>query len=328
MNRKKADKNDLGGKEITAVVFFILFMVFAGMIPDKLHLYDCMTGKQGLENIILAVIIKTVYGIVIAVLFLAVHIEGVLITMKNMKTDKKNITITIIVTGIFALAVFFGVFGMLNRSRFREQLYIRDKSELFGDISLMTECIKDLENDSYTEYMVNDYYFDRSKWISASGRGGSSYHYEYTLCGRYDGEKLFTAQIGKQEFERYKNELPVGFDVLVTVYDNSGFIRSIESTVDFDRTGSYEHLFELTVEDGKIIRSEKQGNMEIRNLTWCGFESGQHYDMKNSLFGINAEELTVYPYNTVQFDEICLYAVADGQYRRVSNIIYTDEIHK
>ncbi len=307
-------------------------MLLVGALCDILGLYDHMTGAEGLKNIILAVIIRIFIALIAVWPLFIVAVLSIRGIAQNSRNSKQRLLISV-GTVFLTISVPVLLFVSMNRTRFYEQQYITDRIGVFGDLRIMSSCITDLIDDEYIEYTVNELWFDKHKAISSTGKRGSSYHYEYTVSGRYyddssESGEIFKAQIGKEDYRRLKSELPIGFDIKVTVYKNSGFIRSIESSVDFGKEDSYSHLYELTFQDGEIIRSEKLGAIELKNLTWCGFRSGESGNISNSLFGIGADKTMAYPYNLQNFDEICLYAVADGDYRRVSNIIYKEDINQ
>ncbi len=325
----KADRREPFRWEIVliATIFIVLCI---GPLCDILNLYDNMMGAEGLKNIIITIIIRTLGGMIAILPIVLIGLEDIICIMKSNRNDVKN-NVSSITMVFLTLAVSCVLFAGVNRTRFNEQQDITERIGVFGDLHIMSSCITDLIDDEYTEYTVNELWFDQRRAISSTGKGGSSYHYEYTVSGRYtddysESSWIFKSQIGRDDYMKLRDSMPIGFDIKVTVYKNSGFIRSIEAVEDFSRQESYAHLFELSVENGKIIRSEKLGAIKLRNLTWCGFLYGQSDDIKNSLFGINAENIIEFPYESISYDEICLFAVADGKYRRVSNIIYKEDI--
>ena len=325
----KSDRSLRFRWEIVLIVT-ICIVLFMGALCDILSLYDNMIGADGLKNVIFTIVIRTFYGMIAILPVLLIGLADIIGIMKKTRKDVKNIMSSITIV-FLTIAVCYVLFTGINRTRFNEQQYITECTGVFGDLHIMSNCVTDLHNDEYVEYTVNELWFDQRRAISSTGKDGISYHYEYTVSGRYtddysESSEIFKSQIGRDDYMKLRDSMPIGFDIKVTVYKNSGFIRSIEAVEDFSRQESYAHLFELSVENGKIIRSEKLGAIKLRNLTWCGFSYGQNDDIKNSLFGINAENSIEFPYESISYDEICLFAVADGKYRRVSNIIYKEDI--
>lgn len=194
-----------------------------------------------------------------------------------------------------------------------------------NDIQLLGYCISDFFTDEYDMYIVNAVYSDNGLPSKSSRR-------EYKLSGYYDtpgltvgNNRIFYSQVGREDYSRLQKSLPIGFDITVTVYKRSRFIRSIEPSVDFGREESIGHFFEISVNGDKIVRSENMSAYEIDNLMWCEFHKGDSTQIKNALCGINADNSFEYSH-TLKGDEICLFAWVDGEYKRVSNIIYKEDI--
>lgn len=278
-----------------------------------------MTGAEGLKNIILSIILKTVTGIAFAVPMFVIGIN----IIKGFKISKFAYFGLIFLTTVLPLTVFI----TLTNSRLDEHHYIRKQRNVFADYITLFQCISDLESDDYEEFTVNDVYINKHRHFSPSGRGGgSSYHYEYTATFYNDKSKVVEMQISSEDTEDLNN-LPYGFDTTVTVYKKSGFLRSVRPSVDFGKDESYEHFFTISIDDDKIIY-EKNIDIDIKNLTWSGFKKNQNYDIHNSLFGINADGEK----NSLDADyigtlcsEVCLYGTVDGQYRRLSNILTKED---
>lgn len=320
---KKVRKEKISKTEIFTVIYIVAILIIC-FLPAILGLYDVMVGKKGLENTIGAILISSVSALSVSAPILIIGIGILRGLIKNRKEMKSSF---LPIIGITALTIIVSavLFGAINRTRYYEQQFFSGNDRGFGDIPLLADCISDHFTDEYDEYVVNNIWLDSRKHISSSGRGGSSYHKEYILIGYKNEQKLFSAQIGKEDYNSYLRSLPKGFDITVTVYKKSRFIRSIQSSVDFGREESYEHIFEISAADDKIVRSEKLAAFEIKNLTWCEFYKGGSIQIENALCGINAEKSLEYPYSMMG-DEICLFAWVDGGYKRVSNIIYREDI--
>lgn len=330
VRNKKQKENTSFNWQTFFILYSIVFLIFF-FLRDMPAIYDTMIGYEALKRIILSIVIINTSALMISI---PIFTLGAIIIRNYVRGRQKNKRIPVFIGLCFlTVSVSVLIFLGLSRTRYSEQQYISDKSDLLGDEHIMLCCISDMIYDEYYEYTVNQLWFDKSRHISSTGRGGSSYHWEYTVSGHYSvghtgRGQLFEAQIGKADYNRLRTEMPIGYDIKVTVYKNSGFIRSVESTVDFGKSESYSRLYELSVCSGDILRTEKTGEIEIKNLQWCGFEIGQSSDISNSLFGINAENSNIFPYSAaLEYDEICLFAVADGKYRRVSNIIYKEDIN-
>lgn len=322
-NVKKQKKEKISITEILAA-FYVVAVIIIYFLPGVLGLYDEMVGKRGLGNTISAILISTGSALFLSVSILIIGIGNLKRLIKNRK-EMKSSFLPIIGITFLTITIPVVLFCSINRTRYAEQQYFSDNERGFGDVPILADCISDYFSDEYDEFVVNDIWLDNRKHISSSGRGGSSYHKEYIIYGYNNEVKLFSAQIGKEDHNSFLKSLPKGFDITVTVYKKSRYIRSVEPSVDFGRDKSYEHFFEISVSGDKIIRSENLSTYEIDNLTWCEFHKGGSIDMSNALCGINAENSLEYPYSMIG-DEISLFAWVDGGYKRVSNIIYKEDI--
>ncbi|MGN0667058.1 MAG: hypothetical protein ACI4KF_11110 [Huintestinicola sp.] len=327
---KKAGKGKISGFEVLMVLYIVILLPFISL-PDILGLYDNMIGMDGLKSTVLAIILRNLCGVYAA--FPCAFI-GICI-LKNMKKKDDVRNSPLVFGGMIFLTIVIPVMLFLSvvRTRYSEQIFENGSRGPFEDIRLATACVSDMIADEYDEYTIASAYFDTSRHVSStgrrSGRRSSSFHNEYTISGTSGeliSQKVFTAQIGKNNYNELKDSLPKGFEIYVTVYKNSRFIRSIEPSVNYSKSESYEHIYELSVINGKITYTKISDSFEMDNLTWCGFHVGESGDIHNSLFGIGADKSSEYPYSMGNFDEICLYAVCDGGYRRVSNIIYKEEL--
>lgn len=322
-NVKKQKKEKISITEILAAIYVVAVIIIY-FLPGVLCLYDEMVGKRGLGNTISAILISSGSALFLSVPILIIGIGNLREFIKNRKEMKISFLPIIGIT-FLTITIPVVLFCGINRTRYAEQKYFSDNDRGFGDFLILADCISDYFSDEYDEFVVNDIWLDSRKHISSSGRGGSSYHKEYIIYGYNNEVKLFSAQIGKEDYNSFLKSLPKGFDITVTVYKKSRFIRSIEPSVDFDREESNEHFFEISVSGDKIVRSENLSAYEIDNLTWCEFHKGGSFEYKNALCGINAEKSLEYP-GFMMGDEICLYAWVDGGYKRVSNIIYREDI--
>ncbi len=297
------------------LVLWIIVPIILFFISNSL-LYHTMTGAEGLKNIILSIILKTVTGIALAVPMFITEINIFRIT--DLKKSKIVSFGLIFLTAVVPLTVFI----LVTNSRLDEQHYIRKQQNVFADYITLFQCISDLSNDDYEEFTINNVYIKKHRHSSPSGRGGSSYRYEYTATFYNGKSKVAEMQISPEDTEDLNN-LPYGFDTTVTVYKKSGFLRSVRPSVDFGKDESYEHFFTISIDDDKIIY-EKNIDIDIKNLTWSGFKKNQNYDIHNSLFGINADgekKSLDADYIGTLCSEVCLYGTVDGQYRRLSNVL-------
>lgn len=314
---KKAKRDKLSKAEIITAVYIIAVLVLS-FVPELMGAYDIMTGETGLKNAAAAIILRGLFRLM---LILPIPmIEIMLIKTK----DKSAKSLYIAGSCLLVILSFFSLFGSI-RTRYAEQISEISGKSAAGEPKLLAGCLSDLAKGGYKEYTVNKLYFDSQKYTTSSGRGGTSYHREYTITGYYNDTKMFKAQIGREEYNTYKTTLPQGFDICVTVYEDSGFIRSIEPSVNFCGEKIYEHMFEISVGDEKVIRTENLSALQYKNLTWCGFDKGGSVSIEFALCGINAENSAEYPYSIPEYDEFCLYAWVDGGYKRVSNIIFKEE---
>lgn len=301
--------------EIILVIWIIVPIILTSV--SSVFSNNTMVGADGLKNIILSIIFRIVAGLILIVSMIIIDIN--IIRTINFKKSKSVFFGTIFVTVVVSL-VFFGTF---TRSHLDEQHYIRKQYGMSTDLGIACQCISDLINDDYETFTINNIYINKYKHLSSSGRGGSSYHYEYTATFYNGDHKITEMQTGADDIEDLKN-LPYGFDTEITVYKKSGFLRSIKPSVNFSRNESYEHFFTISVDDDQIVY-EKNADVKIDNLTWSGFKKKQDYDIHNSLFGINAENGNSLDTGYMNCDDICLYGVIDGQYRRLSNILTKED---
>lgn len=297
--------------EIILVLWIIAPIIL--IFVSSIFFNNTMTGADGLKNIILSIIFRTVAGLMLTVPMIIIDIN--IIRTISFKESKFIFFGTIFLTVVVSL-IFFGTF---TRSHFDEHHHIRKQYNIFADCSTLFQCVSDLANDDYKTFTINNIYINKHKHLSASGRGGSSYHYEYTATFYDDKNKISEMQISSDDIEDLKN-LPYGFDTEITVYKKSGFLRSVKPSVDFGKNESYEHFFTISIDNDQIVY-EKNIDVKIDNLQWSGFRKGQNFDIHNSLFGINAENSNSLDTGYMNCDEICLYGIADGQYRRLSNIL-------
>lgn len=317
---KKAKKEKISRAEILTAVYIIAVLILS-FVPDLMGAYDIMTGETGLRNAAAAMILRGLFRLMLT---LPLPIIGIMLLKTKDKSEKS--TKPSYIAGVFLIVILSVIFLFGSvRTRYAEQLYEIADDGMTGEPKLLAGCLSDMTKDEYKEYTINKLYFDSHKHTTSSGRGGTSYHREYTLTGYYNDTKMFRAQIGREEYNTYKTTLPRGYDIYVTVYENSGFIRSIEPSVDFSGENIYEHMFEISISDNKVIRTENISALEYKNLTWCGFHKGASFDIENALCGINADNSAEYPYPIPAYDEFCLYAWVDGGYKRVSNIIFKEE---
>ena len=310
------------------VILALLSVIFR-IIPDWLDLFDVMIGKEGLKNVIASLIFAFLSQMMITVPIIILGAAAAVLSVRFFKNRENGV-------GKFAalfivLAVILipsGIVGMFNFTddfdNAKLALYYAD-GKRHNDIRLLGYCIGDFFTDEYDMYIVNAVYSD-------DGLPSKSSRREYKLSGYYDtpgltvgNNRIFYSQVGREDYSRLQKSLPIGFDITVTVYKRSRFIRSIEPSVDFGRDESIGHFFDISVNGDKIVRSENMSAYEIDNLMWCEFHKGDSTEIKNALCGINADNSLEYPH-TLKGDEICLFAWVDGEYKRVSNIIYKEDI--
>ena len=330
MQKVGADKMNKAKKIIPYLpVIFVLLSISFRIIPDWLDLFDVMVGKEGLKNVIAALIFAMLSRMMICVPIIFLGVGAAVFSVQPFK-DRKNGGggLAALLITLAVLLIPFGIFGMINFTddfdNAKYALYSADGNR-HNDFQLLVYCISDYFSDEYDTYTVNNVYFDDGLSSRYSRR-------EYELSGYYDtpglkveNNRIFYSQVGREDYSRLQKSLPKGFDITVTVYKRSRFIRSIEPSVDFGRNESIGHFFDISVNGDKIVRSENMSAYEIDNLMWCEFHKGDSTEIKNALCGINADNSLEYPH-TLKGDEICLFAWVDGEYKRVSNIIYKEDI--
>ena len=323
MKKTKSKKYKPSKQEIIISVFMILFVIVvivAGVVSNSL--LHTMIGADGLKNINISIILKLIIGIILAV---PVFLSGIYCSIKIHSSISLFARIGIIFITIVVSAMFFLV---EVDSHLDEQHYIRNE---YGktDFNILFDNISDLKNDDYETYIINNCYVDWHKYSAEGGRSGRSYYYNYT-ANFYNGNKqIVKAQIGRDDYEYLKN-LPYGFDTEITVYKKSGFLRSVRPSVDFDKTTSYEHFFNISISDDQIVY-EKNVDMKFKNIQWCGFKKNMHNDVKNALFGIGISEerpTLAADYIGLLCEEVCIYGTVDGKFRRLSNLLNENDLNK
>ena len=310
------------------VILALLSVIFR-IIPDWFDLFDVMIGKEGLKNIIASLIFAFLSQMMITVPIIILGAAAAVFSVhffKNRENGVGKFAALFIVLAVILIPS--GIVGMFNFTddfdNAKLALYSAD-GKRHNDIRLLGYCISDFFTDEYDMYIVNAVYSD-------DGLPSKSSRREYKLSGYYDtpgltvgNNRIFYSQVGREDYSRLQSSLPIGFDITVTVYKRSRFIRSIEPSVDFGRDESIGHFFDISVNGDKIVRSENMSAYEIDNLMWCEFHKCDSTEIKNALCGINADNSLEYPH-TLKGDEICLFAWVDGEYKRVSNIIYKEDI--
>lgn len=308
---------------LIGIVFIIpiICLILSSYLPAKLHLYDTMTGADGLKNVIVAIILKYALGFIFSI---PIFILGI-VFLVGIFRKRKNINHPIFLfSGVLLLTVSFPLFFYFaqNRTRFRIQQSNKDISGFFAEAKFCISCYSDILTDDYDEFTVNkcDVYY--RKYLTSPIRRGT-YHNEYEVRFYYNETLVVQMQTGKNEFGYLVDLIPAEFDTKITVYKKSGFLRSVEPSVEFDRSESYEHFFNISY-SGDWIIYEKNIEADLEELQWSGFRKNESNDIHNGLFGIGVSEERPYldaDYARLRCDEVCLYAIVDGQYRRVSNIL-------
>lgn len=333
MRELGADKMDKAKKIIPYLpVILALLSVILRIVPDWLGFFDVMVGKEGLKNVIADLILTMLSQMMICVPVILLGVGAAAFSVHFFKERKNGgnggIRLAAFLLTLAIILIPFGIVGMINFTKDFDNakltLYSAD-GKRHNDFQLLGYCVSDYFSDEYDTYTINKVYSDDGSWSRYSRR-------EYVLRGYYDtlgltieNNEKFSAQIGKNDYNSLESSLPKGFDITVTIYKRSRFIRSIEPSVDFGRDESIGHFFDISVNGDKIVRSENMSAYEIDNLMWCEFHKGDSTEIKNALCGINADNSLEYPH-TLKGDEICLFAWVDGEYKRVSNIIYKEDI--
>lgn len=330
MQEVGADKMNKAKKIIPYLpVIFVLLSISFRIIPDWLDLFDVMVGKEGLKNVIAALIFAMLSRMMICVPIIFLGVGAAVFSVQPFK-DRKNGggRLAALLITLAVLFIPIGIVGMINFTddfdNAKYALYSAD-GKRHNDFQLLAYCISDYFSDEYDTYTVNKVYFDDGLSSRYSRREYelSGYYYDILSLTLGNNEEL-SAQVGREDYNYLKNSLPNGFDIAVSVYRKSRYIRSFEPSVEFGRDESYEHIFQISANGDKIVRSDKMAAFELDNLTWCEFRKNESDDISNALCIISAEKSLEYPY-LIKGDEICLFACMDGGYKKVSNIIYKEE---
>lgn len=332
MQEARADKMDKAKKIVPYLpVIFALLSVFFRIIPVWLEFFDVMVGKEGLKNVIAALILAMLSRMMISVPIILLGVGAAVFSIHFFKYRKNGggrLAAFLIILAV--LLISSGIVGMINFTddfdNAKLAMYSADGKRC-NDFQLLGYCISDYFSDEYDTYTVNKVYYDNGLSSRYSRREYEISGYYYDALGLIGNNEKFSAQVGREDYNKLRKSLPKGFDITVTVYKKTRFIRSVEPSVNFVRDECYEHFFEISVSGDKVVRSENLSAYEIDNLMWCEFYKGGSTQIENALCGINAEKSLEYPYS-VRGDEICLFAWVDGGYKRVSNIIYKEDIRQ
>ena len=294
------------------LIFAIILLTITCILQNSI--LNTMIGAEALKNINIVIILKFITGIIFAI---PVFLNGIYFLIICNDAMRLFARIGIVFCTI-AVTVMFFLLGA--RSYFDEQHYIRNEYGNNTDLSILLNNISDLKNDNYKTYTINNCYVDFTKY---------SYHYNYTVTFYNGKNKVAEAQIGNDDYNYLKN-LPYGFDTEITVYNKSGFLRSIKPSVDFNRNTAYEHFFTISISGDKIVY-EKNVDMKFNNIQWSGFKKDMHNKIENSLFGIaiSEERPTLdADYIGLLCEEVCIYGTMDGKYRRLSNILDKNDLNE
>ena len=321
-------------KYYSAGAAYFIIMLICWDTPCFMGWYDTLLGEQGLKNVIAIVRMSIVTGCLMTVPLMIMVFCGSMATF----FERKIIGVLMFIIGT-ALSAALSVSVSSSFCHFNIQCREIGIYSSMQNFKLMNACIKDLKNDEYEGYTINytSTYHQKDSFRSSTG------FYEYGVHLMYGTESLVRLQIGDSEYDRF-NEKPLsGFDGAVTVYKNSGFLRSYEPSVDYTEEEAREHIFTVYVNEGKIYCKQ---NAELRNpggcYLWTGYRKGEITDYYNYILDEDIRDTDPYfdPdwvsyyfnkengsfYTSDDLDQICIcLRKGDFSCERVSNIISLDD---
>ena len=165
MQKVGADKMNKTKKIIPYLpVIFVLLSISFRIISDWLDLFDVMVGKEGLKNVIAALIFAMLSRMMICVPIIFWGVGAAVFSVQPFK-DRKNGggRLAALLITLAVLLIPFGIFGMINFTddfdNAKYALYSADGNR-HNDFQLLVYCISDYFSDEYDTYTVNKVYFD------------------------------------------------------------------------------------------------------------------------------------------------------------------------
>ena len=202
------------------LIFISMFLVWGilGFVPVWLKTDVKMFGTDGLQKLVLHIAIDEFRALL---LFSYFFVSGLSDVIKNSKAKDRPRFIRSLISFIVFPVLLYIVSG---KPSLNEQYRIRNIGTPFSDVVLGAECIKDLNEDVYDEYLANGCKLNVTEQGRLFSFGSRT---EYTADFTYNGQIVVSAQIGYYQYKLLKDVMPINGDTAVKIYRNSGFVRNV-----------------------------------------------------------------------------------------------------
>ena len=202
------------------LIFIAIFVIWGvlGFVPMWLKTDVKMFGADGLQKLVLHIVVDEFRALL---LFSYFFISGMSDVIKSGKAKDRPRFIRSLVSLIVFPVLLYIVSG---KPSLNEQYRIRNIGTPFPDVVLGAECIRDLNEDVYDEYLANGCKLNTTKQGRLFSFGSRT---EYTADFTYNGQTVVSAQIGYYQYRLLKDVMPINDDTAVKIYRNSGFVRNV-----------------------------------------------------------------------------------------------------
>ncbi len=199
------------------VAVFVIWIIL-GFVQIWLKTDVKMFGENGLQKLVLHIVIDEFRSLFIFGYFFVSFLSDV---MKSRKASDTPRLIRSIIFLIVLPALFYLISG---KPALDEQYVINNINSPFPDIVIAGQCVRDLDEDLYDEFLVNGCILEKSEHCRLFSMGKRT---EYTARFTYNGQTVVSAQAGYYLYKLLEEVMPVNSDTTVKIYRNSGFIRNV-----------------------------------------------------------------------------------------------------
>jgi|GEM_PF-6885061 len=205
-------------KRILIYVAVFVVWIILGFVPIWLKTDVKMFGADGLQKLVLHIVIDELRSLLIFGYFLVSCLSDVIKSRKASDTPR-------LIRSIILLIVLPPLLYMISgKPSLDEQYRINNINSPFPDIAVAGQCVRDLNEDVYDEYLVNGCTLRKTEHGRLFSFGSRT---EYTADFTYDGQTVVSAQAGYYLYKLLEEVMPVNSDTVVRIYRNSGFIRNV-----------------------------------------------------------------------------------------------------
>lgn len=199
------------------IAVFVIWIVL-GFVPIWLKTDVKMFGADGLQKLILHIFIDEFRALLLFGYFFVSSLSD---AIKSKRVSDRPRFIRSI---IFLVVLPVLLYSISGKPALDEQYAIKNIDSPFPDIVIGLECIKDLNEDGFDEYLVNGCILEKSEQKRIFFTGG---RIEYIADFTYNGQPVVRAQIGYYLYKLLEDVMPVNSDTAVKIYRNSGFVRNV-----------------------------------------------------------------------------------------------------